>query len=302
MTISDMTSPYMTVTDVPAPRPPLTPAREHTHSDPYPLDVDDHELERLNRQGQALAPATHLVLESAGLLEGMRVLDLGSGAGDNAFAASRIVGPTGHVLGVDRSPAAVARAGERAAARHLRNVTFRVGDMHEPQGGPGSFDAIIGRLVLMYSPDPAAVLRKQAECLADGGVVVAVEFCVEACTSRPATPLVDWLVDVAGRAFQRAGIDLGLGPELWRLMTDAGLTPQGMVSVQPHFGPADPDGAGLLADILRSAAPLIQRTGLATADELDVDTYEDRLRAQLTRADAVLGYPTLYGAWATPSR
>lgn len=291
----------MITTDVPAPRAPLAAPLGRTDPD-YPLDVDAHELDRLNRQGEALAPTTRFVLESAGLLEGMRVLDLGSGAGDNAFAASRIVGPTGQVVGVDRSGAAVARATERAAARRLRNVTFRVGDMHERQGGAGSFDAIIGRLVLMYASDPAAVLRRQAESLADGGVVVAIEFDVRSCRSLPATPLVDELVEIGGKAFDIAGTDIALGPKLWQVLTDSGLTPHGMVAVQPHFGPTDPDGAGLLAGILRSAAPLIERTGVATMEDLDVETYEDRLRAQLTRVDAVVAYPTLYGAWATAGR
>lgn len=265
----------------------------------YPLRVDDDEIQRLDRQGRALRPATRFILRSAGIREGMRVLDLGSGAGDNAFVARELVGPTGEVLGLDRSAEAVARATDRARARGLSNVAFRVQDVHDPCAGHGTFDAVIGRLVLMYAPDPAAVLRRQARALTPGGIVAAIEF--DALTSRsfPATPLVQRLIAIIAQAFERGGFNLSLGPELWRIMTAAGLRPGGMVAVQPHFGPGDPDGAGLLAGILRSSAPLIERTGVAGRERLGIDTCEDRLRAQLTEASAVVAYPMFYGTWGS---
>lgn len=265
----------------------------------YPLRVDEQELERLDRQGRALAPATRHVLESAGIEEGMRVLDLGAGAGDTAFLAASLVGPSGRVLGIDRSPDAVARATERARARGLRNVTFQVQDIHDELPGADRFDAVIGRFVLMYSPDPAGVVRRMARALAPGGVVVAIEFDVSQCRSLPPTPLVDHLVAIGGEALRRGGADVSLGPRLWAVMTEATLQPEGMVAIQPHFGPGDPDGAGLLAAVARSAAPLIERTGLASREELDIDTLEDRLRSELVAANAVVGYPTLFAVWAT---
>lgn len=263
---------------------------------PYPLRVDDDELRRLDRQGRALTPATRFILQSAGIRRGMRVLDLGSGAGDNALVASELVGPSGEVVGLDRSAEAVARATERARARGLSNVAFRVQDIHDPWDGH-DFDAVIGRLVLMYSPDPAAVLRRQAEALTAGGIVVAIEFDALTCRSLPGTPLVERLVAVVAQAFERGGFNLSLGPDLWEVMTSAGLRPGGMVAVQPHFGPRDPDGADLLAGILRSSTPLIERTGVAGRERLEVDTYEERLGAQLAEANAAVAYPTFYGAW-----
>lgn len=103
----------------------------------------------------------------------MRVLDLGSGAGDNALVASELVGPTGEVVGIDRSAQAVARATERARARGLSNVAFRVQDIQDPWAGQELFDAVIGRLVLMYAgrlvwsglrPAPSNVRRHRVGC------------------------------------------------------------------------------------------------------------------------------------------
>lgn len=229
----------------------------------------------------------------------MQVLDLGSGAGDVAFAAREIVGPSGRVVGIDKSPDAVSRATNRAEQLGYRNVGFTVRDIHDDTTDLAPFDAVIGRLVLMYVSEPAEVLRRQAASLVPGGVMAAVEFDVAACRSLPHVPLVGWLVDVTTEAFLRAGTDIALGPRLWSVLTDAGLVGRGMVSIQPHFGPYDPDGAWLLAGILRATAPLIERTGVAAASDLGLDSYEARLRSELEAVNGVVAYPTFFGAWGT---
>ena len=105
----------------------------------------------------------------------MRVLDVGSGSGDVSLLAADLVGSHGHVVGVDRSPAAVERARTRAFRRNLRNVSFEVGDpasMHFDR----PFDAIIGRFVLMYQDDPVTSLRNIMRYLREGGVVAFQEL------------------------------------------------------------------------------------------------------------------------------
>jgi ubiquinone/menaquinone biosynthesis C-methylase UbiE len=163
--------------------PPGTVTGSTAESD-YQLGHDHAELERLSRQGRMLAPATRIILDEAGLLPGMRVLDLGSGMGDLAFVAAELIGPTGQVVGVDRSPDTVAQANIRARRRGLGHVRFVVGDIHD-LGPAGPFDAIIGRLVLMYVSDPAAVLRTQAALLGPGGLVIPIEFDVHTVLSAP---------------------------------------------------------------------------------------------------------------------
>ena len=101
----------------------------------------------------------------------MKVLDLGSGAGDTTFAAAELVGPGGSVVGLDHSPEALARARLQAAQRGLAHVQFIEGDMHDPAPG-GPYDAIVEQLALYQDPDPAEVLRRQATVLRPGGLVV----------------------------------------------------------------------------------------------------------------------------------
>ena len=92
-----------------------------------------------------------------------------------AFVAAELVGSSGEIVGIDQSGESVAHANSRAREQGAANVSFTVGDIHDVAGG-GPFDAIIGRLVLMYVSDPPAVLRTQANALRPGGVVAAIEF------------------------------------------------------------------------------------------------------------------------------
>ncbi len=259
--------------------------------------VGEDEAGRLEIQGRALAPATRMILAEAGIRPGMRVLDLGCGAGDVAFVAAGLVGPDGSVVGVDRSPDALARARLRAGQRGLAQVQFVEGDVNEPAPG-GPFDAIVERLVLWTVPDPAALLRRQAAVLRPGGLVVPIEVDLSTIRSLPETAFgtqgKSWVVE----AFAKAGMSM-LGPRLWAILQEAGLRPLGMIGVQPHFGPGDEVGIAFLVETMRVAAPLIVGTAVATAEEIGMETLEQRLRDDGQRSQAVRATPMLLSAWAT---
>jgi SAM-dependent methyltransferase len=228
----------------------------------------------------------------------MKVLDLGSGAGDVSFLAAEMVGPEGQVIGIDASADAVARAARRAQDRDITNVRFTVGDIHRAAPG-GPFDAITGRVVLMYVSEPSAVLRIQTTVLCPGGLVVPMESDSYAARTVPSVPLAERLISWIVEVLNRRRIATSLGPKLWSILEDAGLQPRGMIGIQPCPGPDAPDAAALLAGMVRTLLPLMERTGIATADEIEPATLQDRLMTELSNAGAVFAYPTLYGAWAT---
>src|ERR1700742_4595671 len=95
----------------------------------YGSGVGDDELARLEAQGLAMAAATRMIFAHAGIRPGMRVLDLGCGAGDVSFVVADMVGSSGSVVGVDRSREALDRAQARAGQRGLSRVRFVEGDL-----------------------------------------------------------------------------------------------------------------------------------------------------------------------------
>ena len=95
--------------------------------------------------------------------------------------------------------------------------------------------------------------------LRSGGVVAPIEFDLHSPRSLPATPLVGQALSWLREAFTPAGVDPALGPGLWAVLQAVGLQPPGRIGVQAHFGPEDPDGAAILARIVRTVLPLIER-------------------------------------------
>jgi SAM-dependent methyltransferase len=100
---------------------------------------------------------------------GMTVLDLGSGAGFDAFLALSRVGPTGHVIGVDMTDDMLALARENAAKRGVVNVEFRKGFIEDLPVASASVDYVISNCVINLSSDKPAVFREIARVLKPGG-------------------------------------------------------------------------------------------------------------------------------------
>jgi SAM-dependent methyltransferase len=108
-------------------------------------------------------------LALAGIEPGMTVLDLGSGAGFDAFLAWRKVGTTGKVIGVDMTDDMLARARENAEKLGATNVEFRKGNIESMPVDSGSVDLVISNCVINLSPDKPAVFREIARVLKPGG-------------------------------------------------------------------------------------------------------------------------------------
>jgi SAM-dependent methyltransferase len=268
-----------------------------TPNSTYVLGHSDSELERLVRQAQFVGDLTAHVFQLAGLRPGMRVLDVGCGAGDVTFLAASIVGSQGEVVGVDKSPEAVALAEQRAAAAGLTNVYFLERDisdlwLDEP------VDALVGRLVLMYLADPAVVLRRLAGLVKPGGLIVFHEFDVEGATSEPRCELFETSIWRIKQTLTRAGADIRAGLRLGRIFQEAGLAAPRMIEgARVERGP-DSLIYDQVARVTHTLLPLMQRTGVASADEVEIETLAARLREEAVALEATLVSPAFVGAWA----
>ena len=108
-------------------------------------------------------------LELISLREGETVLDLGSGGGIDVFRASRLVGRTGRVIGVDATPEMVWRARETAKEHGYTNVEFRLGEIEHLPVESNSVDYVISNCVINLAPDKEVVLKEAFRVLRPGG-------------------------------------------------------------------------------------------------------------------------------------
>jgi arsenite methyltransferase len=156
------------------------------------------------------APLAH-----AALRPGETVLDLGSGAGFDAFLAAREVGPAGRVVGVDMTDDMLARARANAVSAGIDNVEFRKGYIEALPVANASIDVVISNCVINLAPDKLAVYREAARVLRPGGRLVVSDIVLDA--PLPA------LVAASTAAFTGCVAGAELRADYLRAITDAGL-------------------------------------------------------------------------------
>src|SRR5215216_3511586 len=198
------------------------------------------EIDRLLETGRFVGDLSDQLLRVARIGRGMRVLDVGCGAGDVSFLTARLVGPDGTVIGVDNSSEATAAARERARQAGLMNVEFITHDAAYLSLEP-PVDAVIGRLVLIYFDDPAALLRRLLRNLQLGGVVAFQEWAAPVAVSEPRSVLFDTAIERLAETFIRAGFGGRSGRRMRRMFQDAGLpAPRMLEMARVEGGPDSP--------------------------------------------------------------
>ncbi len=239
---------------------------------------------------------TERLLRDAEITSGMSVLDIGCGRGDVSFLVAPLVGEHGRVLGIDRDQPSLVAARERAVASALPNVTFAEGDFSMPSVVDGSFDAVVGRRVLMYQPDTKEALWMLSRVLRPGGLIVFQEHdATVGPVSLTLLPLQARVREWIWRTVQREGADIHMGFHLESVLTETGfrveqLRAEAVVQTRTQSHP--------IAHIVRLMLPRIVGQGVATEAEIDIETLQDRLMAEREAAKTTYIGELIFGAWA----
>jgi len=264
----------------------------------YVMGHDDRERRRLLLQASILNPLSDQLLRRAGLSAGLRVLDIGCGIGELSMVAARLVGPGGHVTGIDIDEGALTIAAARAREQGLSHIDFGHGNISEFQTD-ATYDAVIGRHILIHTPDPRVVVGMAHSLLNPGGVAVFQEYDFSVVHRPfPEAPLCERTFEIFREFFAKMGHG-NIGTRLFHLFTEEGFpSPQCRVEY-PMDGGAGSPFYEWVAESFRSIMPRAEALGLVRSDEVaGIDSLAARLKEEAIAQRSCVPGPAMVGCFA----
>jgi SAM-dependent methyltransferase len=246
-------------------------------------------------------PLTEELLADAGITPGMRVLVLGRGLADVALLVAERVGRGGAVIAAHEDPRVVAQSRQRAADEGFDRVSFRA-ELLERIDLDGPVDAVVGRFFLMHQRDPVRAIRLAAGMVHDGGRILFQEWHYESIlwaqtSDWPHLPLYRQFARWSTEGLRRRHAHVDMGLRLANAFTEAGLpvptihTDLRMVHGRGSLGYA------FFEDAIRELLPTIEGCRLASAQDVAVETFAQRLERETTAAAGHAFLPLQVGAW-----
>jgi ubiquinone/menaquinone biosynthesis C-methylase UbiE len=263
----------------------------------YLLGHSEREIQRLIHQAAILRPITERLLRDIGLRPGMRVLDLGCGAGDVSMLAAELVGPSGVVIGVDRNPEVLSVARERSREAKLKQVEFKETSV-ELLSDLIPFDAVVGRYVLLHQADPVAFLRAAAAQVRPGGIIALHEIgyfeeMIESCRESPLLRRVEkWIL----QAFQSGVPHYDVGRRIVEQFSLAQLPQPKMFCELLVGGGSDSTISDWLVETLETVLPQLIKARTVT-EEISMEGLRANIAADLLESQFQVAGPAQICAW-----
>lgn len=204
------------------------------------------------------------------------------------------------MIGVDCAGMAIQWAKSRTRSRQIGDVEFLLGDPADMEFSQ-PFDAIVGRFVLMYYPDPVEAIRKLARHLRPMGLMVFQEFDMDYVRTRPSAPTFECAAELMKRTLRAAGTRIQVGAELYPVFLAAGLPGPSLRMDVLIGGGVEFQGYDILAGTIQSLLPVMEQLGIATAAEVSFPTLAERMRDEVVAGKGVALSPALIGAWSRKS-
>jgi SAM-dependent methyltransferase len=237
----------------------------------YLLGRGGGEADRLKRQIADLAPDSDAQLEKIGIKPGERVVDIGCGPGGVLHLLGKRVGPTGSVLGIDRSAHFVESARHFVADLGLKQVEVREGDAYDTGLPRKSFDGAHMRLVLVNVPRPELIVHEMVSLVRPGGWIASLEasYSMPDVTEPPAPEYLR--LRAAYEAYARSeDIDLRIGHRTHRLFREAGLIDVNVDAVVNVY-PVGHSRRSTFRDFVHNIRDKLIEGGFISRSELEAD-------------------------------
>jgi SAM-dependent methyltransferase len=258
----------------------------------YALATGKAAAHRLHILHALYGEGTRRVLREAGVQGGMSAADLGCGVGTVTDVLCELVGPEGHVVGVDASAAQLTSARERFKGRSA-NITFVEASATATGLPPASFDLVFCRFLLIHLPEPERALAEMRALLKPGGTLVCEDGDLSSAGSEPPSALDDF-AELWGRMGPTRGVDYTLGRRLFRMVRAAGF-PAPQVSFNQPVA-ASGENKRFLELSVAEAGPAFVDAGLITAEEL-VNTLV-QMRGLAADGSVLAVMPRMTQVWA----
>jgi ubiquinone/menaquinone biosynthesis C-methylase UbiE len=264
--------------------------------EPYAIHDRPGDYERLQALARMGRAETVGLLARAGVGPGMRCLDLGCGAGAVTLELARMVGPDGHVTGVDADAAVLDVARADAAREGLANVEFLVGDVLEVADS-SAFDVVSCRLLLHHVSRPVELLRRMWAAVAPGGAIAVEDADFDGLFCDPPNDGFEFYRRLYAQVVARRGGDASVGRKLHRYFVAAGI-PDPRMSVLQR---ADVEGEAkrLALWTLEATAEASRAEGLASAEE--IDSAVASLASFTAQAGTLISQPRRFQLWSRRS-
>lgn len=248
--------------------------------------------ERLQVLHRSRWPDTAELLERVGVAAGMRCIDLGCGGGEVTFELARLVGPTGHVTGVDMDEVKVALAREAAAARGLSNVELEVANVAE-WDEPGAYDLVYCRFLLEHLSRPVDVLRPMWAAVAPGGTIAVEATDFDGQFGEPPDEAFERHERLYRAVVERRGGDPTVGRKMFGLFLQAGIPRPEIRLVQAVHSEGEAKTLATLT--LEAVADAVVEEGIATAEEVDATLAG--LEAFVADPETLVAQPRIFQVW-----
>jgi SAM-dependent methyltransferase len=238
-----------------------------TEQDQYFLGYREAEQKRLQRQAEELAHEARALFDQIGFGAGAQVVEIGCGPRGCLDLLAERVGPSGRVVGVERSEDAVRLAKQLVTDRGLGNVEVRRGDARATGLPRGAFDVATARLVLVNVPQPEEIVAEAVALVRPGGVVAFHEADWGAHICDPPLPAWTRIMELLDAYSSANGIDLYVGRRLPRLLREAGLRD---VRVTPlvHVYPPGNARRTIMLDFVENLSERLRAEKLVAEQEL----------------------------------